>query len=191
MIPSPYPDQCMMMCTVLQKAKWAGNAIGAAMEHIVVDRGDLNGAIPHELLDVASLFLEDSGNHGTHSAPRREPPVHRATTTRSLCWAPQATASRSLQQPGNHAHRSRLLRHATHGPSSQLSLRPPFRHSRRPHPGSPAAEGVIHPAGGRGLAPCSSPQPQPPEPHGRSPGLWQRAVRHHGRCRPGCPTPAR
>jgi hypothetical protein len=93
-------------------------------------------------------------------------------------------------QPGNQAHRSRLLRHATHGPSSQLSLRPPFRHSRRPQPGSPAAEDPVHPAGGRGLAPCSSPQPQPPEPHGRSPGVWQRAVRHHGRRRPGCSTPA-
>lgn len=71
MIPSSYPDQRMMMCTVLQRAKWPGDAIGAAMEPMVVDRGDLDGAMPHELLNIASLFFEDSGNHGSHSAPRR------------------------------------------------------------------------------------------------------------------------
>jgi hypothetical protein len=27
--------------------------------------------MPHELLNIASLFFEDSGNHGSHSAPRR------------------------------------------------------------------------------------------------------------------------
>ena len=71
MIPSSYPDQRMMMCTMLQRAKWAGDAIGAAIEPIVVDRGDFGIAMPHELLDVASLFFEDSGKHGSHSAPRR------------------------------------------------------------------------------------------------------------------------
>jgi hypothetical protein len=71
MIPSPYPDQRMMMCTMLQRATWVGDAIGAAMEHIVVDRGDLDGAMPHEPLDGLSLFFEDSWNHGSHSAPRR------------------------------------------------------------------------------------------------------------------------
>ena len=61
----------MMMCKMLPRDKWVGDAIGAAIEPMVVDRGDLDGAIPHELLDVASLFFEDSGKHGSHSAPRR------------------------------------------------------------------------------------------------------------------------
>ena len=116
----------MMMCTMLQRVIWAGDAIRAAIVRMVVDRGDLDIARPHELLDFARLFFEGSGNHGTHSASRREPLVHKATTTPSLCWAPQAKASRSDQHPGYHVNRSRLLRPATPGPSNLLSIRPRF-----------------------------------------------------------------
>jgi hypothetical protein len=54
---------------MLQRVIWAGDAIRAAIVRMVVDRGDLDLARPHGLLDFERLFFEGSGNHGTHPLP--------------------------------------------------------------------------------------------------------------------------
>ena len=41
----------MLMCPILLRVNWAGDAIGAAIEHMGVDHGGLDFAMPHQLLD--------------------------------------------------------------------------------------------------------------------------------------------
>jgi len=43
---------------MLQSVKWVGDAIGAAIERMVVDRGDVDGAIPHLISNKAPQAME-------------------------------------------------------------------------------------------------------------------------------------
>ena len=62
MIPSSYPDQRMIMCTMLQRVNWAGEAMRAAAEFMGGEHGGFDVSRPHELLDGSTPRSEARGN---------------------------------------------------------------------------------------------------------------------------------
>ena len=53
MVPSTYPGQRMIMCTMLQRVDWAGDAPGPATEHMRINHGGFAVTVPHQLLDAS------------------------------------------------------------------------------------------------------------------------------------------
>ncbi len=54
MVPSTYPGQRMIMCTMLQRINWAGDVSGPATEHMRINHGGFDVARPHELVDASN-----------------------------------------------------------------------------------------------------------------------------------------
>lgn len=57
-----YPDQRMIMRTMLQRVNWAGEFMRAAAELMGADQGGFDVSRPHELLDGSTPRSEAGGD---------------------------------------------------------------------------------------------------------------------------------